>query len=272
MKSLLCIFLIALVVTNAAAMRRELHQTTASATAVATDGGDATAVAAAEGDGSSAEATSLAKGCGADATTAALARDGADVSGTTAVESEDCADVDATTIVTGEGEDADADVTTVVKSDEDIDLTVFLKRVDDGEEVETVAIAIVKEFDAYEYPQVVAALIKLAEDEATYVLFNACVLELYTIKGCEEFKLIVAGYLGQLIVFEIPIDIAICIYPACSLYTSADSCCGAAQLEQDKCACTSGACAWSHPLDPNGFLPYWLCSECGEEIELCACH
>ena len=39
----------------------------------------------------------------------------------------------------------------------------------------------------------VAALITLASDEATYALFNACVLEYYTVKGCDEFKVIVTG-------------------------------------------------------------------------------
>lgn len=58
-------------------------------------------------------------------------------------------------------------------------------------------VAIVKDFDGYEYPQVVAALIKLASDEATYVLFNACVLELFTVKGCEEFKVIVTGKISH---------------------------------------------------------------------------
>lgn len=271
MKTLLCILLIALAVNNVAATRRELQQTTANAVAIASDGGDASSTAIAT-DGGTAEATSKAKGCGADATTVAVADDGADVSGTTDVESEDCADVDATTIVTGDGEDADADVTTVLKSAEDIDVTIYVQRVQDGEEVETVAVAIVKEFDAYEYPRVVATLIKLASDEATYALFNACVLELYTVKGCEEFKVIVTGYLDQFIVFEIPIDVAVCIYPACSLYASADSCCGAAQLEQGQCACSGGSCAWSHPVGTEFYLPYWICTECVEEVELCACH
>lgn len=272
MKTVLCILLIALVA-NAAATRRELQQqqTSASAIAVATDGGEASSTAIAT-DGGDAEAISKAKGCGADATTVAVADDGADVSGTTDVESEDCADVDATTIVTGDGEDADADVTTVLKSDEDIDITVYVKRVDDGEDVETVAVALVKDFDDYEYPQVAGALILLASDEATYALFSACVLELYTVKGCEEFKLIVTGYLDQLIVFEIPIDVAVCIYPACSLYSSANSCCGTAQLGQGECACTGGSCAWSHPVGIEHYLPYWICTGCVEEVELCACH
>lgn len=56
-----------------------------------------------------------------------------------------------------------------------------------------IGVAIVKEFEAYEYPRVVATLIELADDEATLAIFHACVIELYRVKGCDDLKLVFVG-------------------------------------------------------------------------------
>lgn len=269
MKTAICVFLIALLANNAVEARRGLTQVTATAVADASDGGDASAVAKASGsEPTSAEAVSVAKGCNADAKTTAVAEDGADIKGTTVAESEDCADVNAETTVVGKGEDADADVTTVLRSAESIDVTVFVKRVQDGEDVDTVAVAIVKEFEAYEYPRVVATLVELADDEATLAIFHACMLELYRVKGCDDYKLVFVGYLNLFVVYEIPEEVATCLYPPCSQFSSAESCCGEAQLAQTECACTGGTCLWEHE---EAGAHYWECNECGEEIEICKC-
>eukprot|EP00210_Caulerpa_lentillifera_P006115 g5842.t1 len=232
----------------------------------------ASASASSFGPGS-ASATSIAKGDGASAETVVVAKDGANVEAKTVAESKDGAEVKAKTTAVGDGPGADSNTTTIVKSDKDINVSRFVARVSDGEDVVTVANALVIELNKHSGPVVVKQFkTGLAEKEKKGELYFKA-LELF-VKGktCDAIKAIFKNEEVNFLSYKLPKVFYSCMYFQCAGYESAASCCGEAQLKQDQCNCKDGKCLWKQPKTKSPFSKYWNCEDCGESIPYCVCY
>lgn len=171
------------------------------------------------------------------------------------------------------GPGADSDTTTVVKSDKDIDVSRYVARVSNGEEVITVANELVIELGKSSAPFVVSTFkTGLAEQEKKGELYFKT-LELYVQKqGCDAIKAVFKNEELNFLPFKLPEVFYKCIYYSCSGYGSAASCCGAAQLKQSQCSCKDGKCLWKQPTTQGVYLKYWNCDDCGETIPYCVCY
>ena len=229
------------------------------------------------------------------------------MSGTTRTKSKDCAEVEGKTVVKGEGEDADVKVETDVESDKPIDVSVFVKRVDDGEKVETIAIGIpsalpriknsshrqsyLQKSSKPTKAKSTSALLSLSlgwretrrRSLCSSELLSCCwkrknardsSLWLLVSIGCSEAAGIngdaAVGFEDRFLQYTLPSSVSTCLTPSCSAYANAKDCCGEAQLKQDQCACKGGTCAWVNPEKKNGVYS-WTCNDCGFDVKTCSC-
>lgn len=171
------------------------------------------------------------------------------------------------------GPGADSDTTTVVKSDKDVDVSRYVVRVSNGEDVITVANELVIELGKSSASVVVSTFKGGLAEKEKKGEFYFKTLELYVQKqGCDAIKTIFKNEELNFLPFKLPAVFYKCMYYTCSGYGSAANCCGDAQLKQSQCSCEGGKCLWKQPVSQGVYLKYWNCDDCGEKIPYCVCY
>lgn len=244
----------------------------ATSFASSSDGGNAVSVAKSK-KGSKATAKSKADGKGSKAKSVADAKNGADVEAETDVTSKDGAKVSGETVVEGDGPQK-TKAKTKLDSDEDVSVSLYIKRVTNGEDVDVVAKELVVVFGGYKNAQLRDAFkTGLSGDEKSVALFTRAIDLFFAGKACgSAIKPVFKGHEADYILYNLPAIVGKCIYTSCAALDNAKYCCGEAQLKNPHCSCDGGKCLWAKPATQNPYTPYWDCKDCGAGVPYCTCY
>lgn len=226
-------------------------QTRASATAVSSssDGGKATAVSVSKAEN------------GADVSTesVAVAKDGAEAKAVTVAEGEGDVTIDRKTVVSAAGDTAKATV------------AVFVKKVEDGVDFETIQTELFSELEKAEPVVLVKTIAVGLLEKGDYAGITVNATEaLLEERGCEEFR---KPFIG----FSLPIArieggcgpvVNECIFDLCP-----EECCTPEAQLLDTCGCSEDICPWAKGFfSKPEYVPFfWKCRDCELPVDSCIC-